>query len=104
MLIPFVTRSRFLPAIDAELKAAGACLEPGRSVTVRLEGGGYRGTVEVEISAGPSSEFEAGVEIADVTRFPVRIRAAATALREHHCWGRYEITHQDGTLTILRLP
>jgi len=62
--------------------------------------GGYSGDVTVTIRRTNEAEFEADVELGDWTRFPARIRAAATALRDAGLLGRFEIDHQDGQLTV----
>ena len=62
--------------------------------------GGYDGTVKVTIGCATEAEFEADLELTDWTRFPARIRAAATALRDSGRLGSYQVKHNDGTLEV----
>lgn len=102
MTIPFVIRSQFLAACQ-EAIVGQPPRAVGESVSVRLPQGGYQGQVEVTIRPEPEAGFDNDWEGTDPTRFPVRIRAAATALRDARCFGRFRISHQDGNLTIQRL-
>ena len=63
-------------------------------------GGGYSGSIRVKIEKSQTLEFPADWESKDWTRFPARIRAAATALRDTSHFGTFDISHQDGTLRI----
>jgi hypothetical protein len=64
--------------------------------------GGYNGAVTITISNRHEREFHIGREISDSTRFPARIRAAATELRDQGFRGRFRISHDDGALQIER--
>jgi len=46
------------------------------------------------------ADFETDWKGADVTRFPARLKAAATCLREKKWFGRYRISYADGLLVI----
>jgi len=96
--IPHLVRNgKFLPLIKDALEADGC---PG-DVTIKFpKGGGYSGSIEVTIGPPTEIEFDAAVSLKDRTRFPARIRAAATALRDVRCQGRFVIVHLDGVLTI----
>ncbi|MCL4748495.1 MAG: hypothetical protein KJZ83_24250, partial [Burkholderiaceae bacterium] len=61
---------------------------------------GYSGRVVVEIRAGDGSGFGSDFEASDPTRFPARIRAAATALFTCGCPGQFLITHRNRVLEI----
>lgn len=100
MRIDFATRSSFLPAIHAALDDAGGC--EGR-VVVQLSPQGYPGTIRLELTEGTSDSFATDWEGADPTRFPARIRAAATALRDRRCFGVFVVSHDEGRLTIDRV-
>ncbi|HOX02132.1 MAG TPA: hypothetical protein P5555_07225, partial [Candidatus Paceibacterota bacterium] len=63
-------------------------------------GGGYSGFIRVKIEERQAREFEGDWESKDWTRFPARIRAAATALRDTGHFGTFDISHQDGKLRI----
>jgi hypothetical protein len=100
MDIAYVTRSVFLHACVDAIRAGRTSLDSGGVVVVILEDGGYGGRVEVTIRADDTAAFGTDWENSDVSRFPARIRAAATALRDEGCFGRYVIEHRDGALTI----
>jgi hypothetical protein len=54
----------------------------------------------VTIQRADRDVFATDWERGDPSRFPVRIRAAAAALRNCHCTGRFAVCHADGDLTI----
>jgi hypothetical protein len=62
--------------------------------------GGYKGSIDVVISDLKEQEFNADLELADWTRFPARIRAAATELRDQGYSGVFKISHDEGRLQI----
>lgn len=100
MKIPHLTqthRSEFYrPVKDALSKAAGKW-----PVLVTLKKpGGYKGKREVTIVTAREPQFDSDFEGDDWTRFPARIRAAATALRDAGLTGTFTIEHEDGELRI----
>jgi hypothetical protein len=99
--IRYVTRrSQFLGPCEAAIRRHRAELDAGGIVSVNLPPGGYDGRVIVTIRPNDCSDFGTDWEHPDPTRFPARIKAAATALRNCGCEGRYEVSHSDGSLTI----
>ena len=103
MKIPHLTqthRSEFYPLIKHALsKAAGKW-----PVLVTLgKPGGYNGKRKVTITTAREPEFDSDFEADDWTRFPARIRAATTALRDAGLTGTFTIEHKDGDLRIARL-
>jgi len=98
MKIPHLVKGgQFKPVIRRALEIDGC----HGHIDIKLpKGGGYDGEVYVTIESTVEKEFEAEVSLNDWTRFPARIRAAATALRDAGCYGRFRITHSDGILTI----
>ena len=100
MKIPHLTqtgRSQFYPLVREALDESGNRWP----VVVQFpKTGGYGGTVRVTIRSATEAEFEADLELNDWTRFPARIRAAATALRESGRLGSYQVKHHDGTLEV----
>jgi hypothetical protein len=100
MDIPYSTRSKFLDACEAAVREKSAELRTGSIVRVHLQEGGYDGRVIVNIWTTSRSAFGTDWERTDRTRFPTRITAAATALLNCHCEGRFEISHSQGDLTI----
>ena len=103
MRTEFATRSSFLPAINGAFDAAEECPGSGTGVIVRLSPQGYPGTVQVDVTEDASDSFDSDWEGADPTRFPARIRAAATVLRDRRCFGRFVVRHEQGHLTIDRV-
>jgi len=101
MKIPHLTREgTFRPQMRTQLAALSDC----DFVTTSLSpSGGYKGAIDVTIGPRAENEFEAAVELSDSSRFPARIRAACTELRDQGCTGPFRITHDDGILTISRL-
>lgn len=63
--------------------------------------GGYAASATVRIANVTEKEFDTDRELRDLTRFPARVRAAVTALRDGGCAGSFKISHEDGTLTIV---
>jgi hypothetical protein len=96
-----VSRSGFLESIEEQVRQA--CQRGGGwPFQVRLGQGGYPGKVEVVIQPGNADDFEVDWHHGDPTRFPQRIRAAATWLRDHGHFGAFHISHADGALTIAK--
>ena len=99
MDIAHVTRSAFLAPCENAIRAARARLDSGEPIEIALDDGGYAGRIEVEIS-DDATTFASDWENPDPSRFPARIRAAATALFNCGCRGRFVIEHRDGLLTV----
>ena len=102
MDIDFARRSRFLQACEDAIRSGRVALDAGGAVSVQLEEGGYTGRVLVTIRPGDLSSFASDWEGNDVTRFPARLKAAATALLRCQCIGRFLLVHNDGSLEISR--
>ncbi len=94
--IGFPTRSQFLEACEASIRDHRAELITGGTVRVGLPEGGYDGQVIVTIDSTDRAGFGTDWEITD----PTRIRAAAAALFNCRCYGQFEVSHSDGSLTI----
>ena len=101
MKIPHLTRNgSFRP----QMREAIADLKDCDSVQVSLApAGGYKGDLILRIESSNEKEFEANRELSDWTRFPARIRATATELRDQGFTGSFRITHDSGILTISRV-
>ena len=95
-------KSGFLDPCERSIRQARETLSAGHVVRIQLnaEKRGYPGRLVVEIRADDGSNFGSDFSYSDVTRFPQRIRVAATALYICGCWGRFLVTHLDGTLEI----
>lgn len=101
MNLKYAVRSSFVEPTTRALLAHGRCVTFDEYVTVELSEEGYQGSVLVEITE-LADEFLSDWEGKDPTRFPMRIRAAATALRDLGCYGRFRISHTAGHLEIRR--
>src|SRR5690349_6119162 len=100
MKIRYSVRSSFLLPCKGAIRNGGQRLQNGGSVSVNLPSGGYDGHVYVNIRPRDPATFETNWANSDPTRFPARIKAAATALKDSGYIGRFEITHTDGILGI----
>lgn len=100
MDIAYSTRSQFLEACEAAIRGHRADLDGGGTVYVDLGEGGYDGRVVVTIRQNDRASFGTDWTSPDPTRFPVRIKAAATALLNCGCEGAFEVSHADGSLAI----
>src|SRR5689334_11720019 len=100
MDIPFGIKSRFLAACEQAIRTGRDALDGGETVRIALEEGGYSGRVLVEIRSGDTNSFGSDWNGGDLTRFPARIKAAATALLHCGCIGRFLIVHAEGLLEI----
>ena len=75
----------------------------GQPIQVVLEPGGYHGHMQITIDAGDTSGFETTWAHNDPSRFPARIRAAATVLFQRACNGVFFIAHENGVMSISRI-
>ena len=103
MDIPYARRSKFLKPCNQVLTAHHETLGSGSVLNVALGPGGYSGRLIVTIPPGVATTFQAEWGAKDITRFPSRIKAAATALRDCGIIGSFEISHDDGALSIFRV-
>jgi len=108
MKIPYCTRSKFIKPCAVVIAADKSSLLGGKPVTVNFSkiehpSSGYTANNLVVIDRSDLREFEADWLGDDPTRFSVRARAAATALREDGSFGRFRIKHQNGVLTITKM-
>ena len=102
MEITFVDRSRFLAPCEQAIRRDRTLLDEGGTIRIAFEDGGYTGRITVTIRVGDSASFGTDWASTDVTRFPARIRAAATALLNCGCDGEFAIAHSEGVLEISR--
>jgi len=108
MKVPFALRSMFTAPCEHSIVAQKEALDIGQTIIIQLpekkllSGGriqGYSNCLTVTIDSANAANFEA--ERAP-KRFPSRIKAAATALRNCGTSGRFVISHESGTLSINR--
>jgi len=103
MNIPYASRSGFTAICKDVIDRHKNNLYSGHPVNINLnKPGGYAGRVKVTISAADPNSFDTDWQANDPTRFPARIKAAATALHRCSHFGRFEITHKDGIIVIKR--
>jgi hypothetical protein len=102
MDIPYVLQSVFLEPCERSIRQSRGILAAGRPLRIELdaERPGYPGRIVVENRAGDGAMFGSDYMSSDPSRFPARIRAAATALRNCGFSGRFVITHREGVLDI----
>lgn len=100
MDIAYSTQSQFLEACEAAIREHRAELDAGETVSVDLGDGGYAGRIVVTIRSDDRTSFGTDWTSSDPTRFPARIKAAATALLNCGCQGAFEVSHTDGSLAI----
>lgn len=70
------------------------------AVEFEKEKAGYPGDELIEIQSRQEGVFRTDWEGSDPTRFPARIKAAATALRDEGYRGTFRVWHEEGTLVI----
>jgi len=98
--IAYSTRSQFLDACEAAIRGHRADLDAGGTVHVDLGEGGYDGRIVVTIRPDDRASFGTDWTNSDPSRFPARIKAAATALLNCGCEGAFEVSHATGSLAI----
>ena len=67
---------------------------------VNFEKPGYAGSMEIEIREGDCFRAWTGTKFRDKSRFPARIKAAATALLHEGCRGEFQIEAQGESVFI----
>ena len=93
--------SAFYGSCKQVIKERGSLLQRGWTVRTELsKDGGYDGDVVLRVEFSDEEAFQTSWSGPDPTRFPARIRAAATALRDEGLTGRYTVKHEDGALSI----
>ncbi len=106
MLIPYlVKRGSFLPKFASWILECTQELEQGQTITLDLgKTGGYPAKdLLIEIAGNEPGFFGTEWEYQDWTRFPARVRALATALRDAQLWGRYQVSHSEGEVELTKL-
>jgi hypothetical protein len=97
MNVPYAKHSTFTDTCGKGIAGQREALEGGKVVTVQLPPKGYKQCVTIIIDSHNADTFDS--EPAP-KRFPSRIKAAATALQNCACVGRFIICHENGTLTV----
>ncbi len=102
MNIKYAKYSKFLEPCKIAIQNNSKALKNGIPIEVSFIKGGYNGEININIEADKST-FSTSWSNQDPTRFPARIKAAATALKYSQCLGVYKVIHNDGLLTITRV-
>lgn len=99
--LPFPVHSEFFNPIDDAVSARENQLDDG--IEILLKPGGYKRTSEVLICTQKLRTFLTNFK-GDSSRFSTRLRAAAAILRKRNLLGRFQLAHDNGKLTIRRVP
>jgi superfamily II DNA or RNA helicase/HKD family nuclease len=104
--IPFTTaRSGFTATFSDLIQSRRTEILSGETVTLTVEAkGGYSGDLTITIEDGNERTFRAQTPIRDLTRFPARIKAVASALARNKCHGKFRIVLKNGEVSIQRIP
>jgi hypothetical protein len=102
MRVRYNQRSKFLGRLVDHIKTNRASLDSGQGLVFGFDESeaGYVNDAVVIIDPHDRNEFETDLELRDPSRFPARMKAAATALRDCNCSGRYRISHNEGRVFI----
>ena len=105
MIIPYNTDpGGFRVIISDAIKAKETLTSDSGQIEIELntEASGYSGKVKVDIQPAIDDEFTvvSGWKGKDVSRFPARIKAAATAIKDSGLQGTYSVSHKDGIIKI----
>ncbi|MEK7854524.1 MAG: hypothetical protein AAB288_00415 [Acidobacteriota bacterium] len=103
MMISYCTdRSKFVTPIEEAIENNRSDLTLSHEIVVPVEADapGYSGQIVVVLSRHDPAKFESEKEFLQPSRFPARIKAAATALRNCGYFGKFEISHADGLVRI----
>ena len=102
MIITYAKRSKFTAPCKESIATQRERLETGQVITIPLGDGGYAGQTIVILQGSHDTVFETDWAGRNPTRFPARIKAAATALRDCGCMGVFAISHADGVVSMQR--
>lgn len=100
MRIDYPKRSKFLKGCKDTIRQNKESLLGGTPISVNFSSQGYNGNIHVKIEKTNPTTFWVDWENSDPTRFPVRIKAAASALFRMGIYGDFIISHETGILTI----
>lgn len=103
MIIPYNTESGgFKETISNSLKENSVIFSDFGKIKIELEAdaAGYSGEVRATIHPDLDEGFGSDWPGEDPTRFPARIRAAASALKDNGFKDDWMISHNDGTIKI----
>lgn len=103
MKINYPSRSKFLEdCVEAIAKNKNALFQ-GAQISITFSAKGYNGKIKITIEKTDSISFQTDWVSSYPSRFPARIKAAASALFRQNCFGDYLISHYSGTIKIRHL-
>jgi len=103
MKIPYLVRQgSFRPKLSEWVVQLKEQIEAGSIIQSDLKkAGGYVGeNIKITIKKDIIKEFETDWKYQDPTRFPARIRALATVLKDNWMWGTYFVSRKDGMISL----
>lgn len=105
MKIPYNTEpGGFRGIISDAIKSKETLTGDSGQIEIELntEASGYSGKVKVDIQQAIDDGFTvvSGWKGKDISRFPARIKAAATAIKDSGLQGTYSVSHKDGIIKI----
>ncbi|WP_136799681.1 HNH endonuclease signature motif containing protein [Desulfosediminicola ganghwensis] len=103
MNLNYPHHSKFLKSCEAVIKNEKESLSEGQLISIYLPKGGYPRKAEIIISPTDTKFFSTDWISSHPSRFSSRIRAAALALHNQGCFGRFQVSHYDGLLRIKSL-
>jgi hypothetical protein len=106
MLIPYlVKRGSFRPKFYAWITKHKMEISEGAILRINLgKTGGYPAEgLRITLSQADQSFFRTDWDYHDWTRFPARIRALATSLRDQNLWGTYLTFHNNGKVALEKI-
>jgi hypothetical protein len=106
MKVPYLTqRGEIYTQCQAQVTEAEEDLANGKEITITInrQDAGYTGEIIVAICEGNDTHFDTNWSCQDVTRFPARIRNAATVLHDEGLYDMFRISHCNSTIRIRKL-
>ena len=106
MLIPYlVKRGSFRPKFEDSITEHKLEITEGARLRINLgKTGGYTAHgLQITISQDDQGFFQTDWKYQDWTRFPARIRALATSLKDQNLWGNYLVFHDEGEVELEKI-
>jgi hypothetical protein len=102
--IDYPIRGQFIDPCRNGIKINRQELDTGKEIkiSIKAEKPGFKGKHPCHIYCQENRGFwvENLKSDYDPSRFPQRIKGCAKALYMENCYGRYEISHSNGTITV----
>lgn len=102
--IPYAGKSKFLEPLIISFKDQLDLLRNGHLIEcdLKTKAAGYKGNMLIEIT-GCGTHFRTNWQSSDITRFPARLKATATALLKVNALGYFEICHDKGLVVVKKV-